>query len=148
MNSLLGQIGIIDVEDCAELTKLAISKFPKVIDPKKIAAYGGSHGGFLSAWLIGHPKYKDLWATACIRNPVLDMNYMRSATDIPDWIDACVLNRKINLANVSTEDVKLIHDRSPISVVNNVTVPTLFLIGENDLRVPPHQTYNYMNALK
>ena len=33
-------------------------------------------------------------------------------------------------------------------MVSNVTVPTLFLIGENDLRVPPHQAYNYMNALK
>jgi len=101
MDSLLGKIGINDVEDCAELTKLAINKFPTVIDPKRIAAYGGSHGGFLSAWLIGHPQYKDLWATACIRNPVLDMNYMRSATDIPDWIDACVFNRKLDLANVS-----------------------------------------------
>ena len=65
MNSLLGNIGVNDVEDCGELTKLALEKFKHVIDEKKVAAYGGSHGGFLSAWLIGHPKYKDLWATAC-----------------------------------------------------------------------------------
>ena len=41
-----------------------------------------------------------------------------------------------------------IHERSPISVVHNVTAPTLLLIGESDMRVPPHQAFNYMNALK
>jgi acylaminoacyl-peptidase len=117
MNSLLGNIGVNDVEDCGELTKLALEKFKHVIDEKKVAAYGGSHGGFLSAWLIGHPKYKDLWATACMRNPVLDMNYMRSATDIPDWIEACVLNRELDFGKATPEDVLKIHERSPISVV-------------------------------
>ena len=117
MNSLLGNIGINDVEDCGELTKLALEKFKHVLDEKKVAAYGGSHGGFLSAWLIGHPKYKDLWSAACLRNPVLDMNYMRSATDIPDWIEACVLNRELELGKATAEDVLKIHERSPISVV-------------------------------
>jgi acylaminoacyl-peptidase len=105
LNSLTGNIGVLDVEDCGDLTQLALEKFSSVIDPKKIAAYGGSHGGFLGAWLVGHLKYKHLWATAVVRNPVLDMNYMRSATDIPDWIEAYVLNRSIDLSKLSSEDV-------------------------------------------
>ena len=55
MNSLLGTIGVNDVADCGNLTQLALDKFATVLDPKRVAAYGGSHGGFLSAWLVGHP---------------------------------------------------------------------------------------------
>jgi len=49
---------------------------------------------------------------------------------------------------LTTEDVKLIHERSPISVVHNVTAPTLLMVGDVDLRVPPHQSVKYMHALK
>jgi acylaminoacyl-peptidase len=42
----------------------------------------------------------------------------------------------------------MIHERSPISVVGNVKAPMLILVGEVDLRVPPHQSYRYMHALR
>ena len=138
MNSLLGNIGINDVEDCGELTKLALSQYADIIDSSKVAVYGGSHGGFLSGWLIGHPKYKHLYSAAAVRNAVLDMNYMNAATDIPDWIAACVFNKSLDESVLTTEDVKIIHERSPVSVVHNVTTPILLMVGEVDLRVPPH----------
>lgn len=42
----------------------------------------------------------------------------------------------------------MIHQRSPISVVHNVKTPMMIMVGEVDLRVPPHQSYRYMHALK
>ncbi len=53
---------------------------------------GGSHGGFLTGWLIAHPNYYQLFKSAAVRNPVLDMSYMVVSTDIPDWIFACTSN--------------------------------------------------------
>lgn len=126
------------MEDCGELTKLALEKFKDILDPTKVAVTGGSHGGFLTGWLIGHPKYKDLWTVAAARNAVLDMNYMNASTDIPDWISACVFNKPLDQTVLTTEDVKTIHERSPISVVHNVKTPTLLMVGEIDLRVPHH----------
>jgi len=76
LDSLLGHIGSRDVEDCGNLTKMAIEKFSNVVDPKRVCVEGGSHGGFLTGWLIGHPEFKDLWAGACLWNAVLDMTYM------------------------------------------------------------------------
>lgn len=35
-----------------------------------------------------------------------------------------------------------------MSLVANVTTPTQLLIGDKDLRVPPHQAYFYEAALK
>lgn len=96
MDSLLGTIGINDVEDCGELTLKAIKKFESIVDPTKVAVTGGSHGGFLTGWLVGHPAYKDIWASAAVRNAVFDMNYMNASTDIPDWIAACVFNKDLN----------------------------------------------------
>lgn len=119
-----------------------------MVDPKKVAVTGGSHGGYLTGWLTGHPKYKDLWACSAVRNAVLDMNYMNASTDIPDWIQACVFNEPLDQSCLTTEQVKMIHERSPISVVHNVKAPMLIMVGEVDLRVPPHQSYKYMHALK
>jgi len=76
LDSLLGHIGSRDVEDCGNLTKMAIEKFSNFVDPKRVCVEGGSHGGFLTGWLIGHPEFKDLWAGACLWNAVLDMTYM------------------------------------------------------------------------
>ena len=56
-----------------------------------MGVYGGSHGGFLTGWLIGHPEYSKLFSAGILWNPVLNMSYMVASTDIPDWVHACVL---------------------------------------------------------
>ena len=64
------------MEDCGNLTKLALKNLKDKVDEKRVCVYGGSHGGFNTAWLIGHPEFKDMWAAAGIWNAVLDMTYM------------------------------------------------------------------------
>jgi dipeptidyl aminopeptidase/acylaminoacyl peptidase len=39
-------------------------------------------------------------------------------------------------------------DNSPLKYVSNVKTPTLFLVGERDVRVPPPQSYEMHRALK
>jgi acylaminoacyl-peptidase len=92
----LGNIGVTDVYDAGEMTKKALESFPDQIDPTKLGVYGGSHGGFLTSWLVGHPDYKDLYAAAVSWNPVLNMSYMVASTDIPDWMYACCKNEPHN----------------------------------------------------
>jgi dipeptidyl aminopeptidase/acylaminoacyl peptidase len=70
--------------------------FSRIVDPKRLCVEGGSHGGFMTGWLIGHPKYKDMWVAAGIWNAVLDMQYMLASTDIPDWIYACCCNKELS----------------------------------------------------
>ena len=61
LNSLLGNIGVNDVQDVGDLTKKAIEMFPDIIDENRLGVEGGSHGGFLTGHLIGQPDYKDMW---------------------------------------------------------------------------------------
>ena len=76
MDSLLANIGNRDVHDCGTLTKQIVRDERFDVDKTRVCVEGGSHGGFLSAWLIGHPAYKDMWCAAGIWNAVLDMTYM------------------------------------------------------------------------
>ena len=87
---------------------------------------GGSHSGFLG----GHVIAKDKRYKACvIRNPVTNIASMYNVTDIPDW---CV-------AETASDSIQIMFDKSPMSLVNQITTPTLFLIGDQDKRVPPSQ---------
>ena len=107
LESLLGHIGSRDVEDCGDLTRKALEKFGDIVDDKRVGVEGGSHGGFMTGWLIGHPAYKDMWAAAGIWNGVLDMSYMVQSTDIPDWIFACCSNKELsNFGEITVEDNK------------------------------------------
>ena len=83
-----------DIEACR--IRKAIEKFADRVDADKVALTGGSHGGFLTGWLSGHLKYRDIWKATCVRNAVFDMNYMNSCTDIPDWIIACCFNKELD----------------------------------------------------
>jgi acylaminoacyl-peptidase len=44
------------------------------LDPARVAACGGSHGGFLSLHLVG--QYGDLFKAAAVRNPVTNIATM------------------------------------------------------------------------
>jgi len=55
-----------------------------LFDRNRVAIVGGSHGGFLSAHMIG--QFPDLYKVACMRNPVFELISMFYTSDIPDWI--------------------------------------------------------------
>jgi len=50
---LLGFIGTKDVEDCHNILKQALMKYP-CLDSSRVSLFGGSHGGFLVAHLTSY----------------------------------------------------------------------------------------------
>ena len=103
-NSLIGNVGINDVEDCGELTLKAIERF-SFIDPKKVFVSGLSYGGCLAGNLIGNLKYKHIFRAANARNPIFDFIYMSKASDEPDWVTSCVLNKEFDYI-LSEEEIQ------------------------------------------
>lgn len=92
---MLGHIGERDIEDVGELIKKTLNQYSDIVDSSKVGLYGASHGGFATGWLIGHPSYKDMFKAAVLWNPVINMSYMVSSTDIPDWIYSCCLDNDL-----------------------------------------------------
>ena len=74
LQSLPGNIGTNDVEDCVAALDLVVGK--RYVDASKVAVFGGSHGGFLSAHLVG--QYPDRFRAAILRNPVCNISLMVS----------------------------------------------------------------------
>jgi len=140
VEKLLGQAGTLDVNDCIasvwHLVKLGISKE----GPGLQFVTGGSHGGFLTAHLIG--QFPDTFTAASARNPVISPD--PSSTDIPDWY----FTEFGETFKPSSQLIPPPVAAFPISHVDKVRARVLLLIGEQDQRVTPIQGKNYYHALK
>ena len=142
IQSLIGNVGDVDVKDVQYAAEQVASEF------KHVVVMGGSHGGFLTAHLIG--QFPHFYKAAVMRNPVIDMSSMVGSSDIPDW---CFVESGLEYDSYSppvpdTQAVATMLDKSPIKYLNQVTCPSLLLIGAKDLRVPPSQGIRYYKMLK
>ncbi|XP_076468947.1 LOW QUALITY PROTEIN: acylamino-acid-releasing enzyme-like [Babylonia areolata] len=144
INSLLGNVGNFDVKDCI----LAMQRVQEmgVVDTQNTFVYGGSHGGFLSAHLIG--QYPDQFRAASMRNPVTNLTAMAAPTDIPDWVFT-EAGLKFEYSSLAKDDyLATLWNASPVSHVDSVKTPVMLHIGLKDLRVPPSQGLEYYKMLK
>ena len=109
------------------------------IDPLRLGVMGGSYGGFLTSWTIGHT---DRFKAACSERAVNDQWGMFGTSDIGHIFN------KVELGALPWEDLAPYVERSPISYVKNVTTPLLILHSEDDLRCPMGQAEQLFVALK
>jgi dipeptidyl aminopeptidase/acylaminoacyl peptidase len=97
------------------------------IDAKKLGVTGGSGGGLLTNWVVGHT---DRFAAAVSQRDIaswIDWWYTADFTLFqPNWFKAPPFQDQ--------EDFKA---RSPITYINDVKTPSMFILGENDSRTPP-----------
>ena len=109
------------------------------VDSEQLFVTGGSGGGVLTAWIVGKT---DRFRAAVVAKPVInwasfvltaDLNYFFATT----WFDAA-----------PWEDYESYWKRSPLSLVGNVSTPTMLLTGEEDYRTPMSETEQYYQALK
>ncbi|MEK6337420.1 MAG: S9 family peptidase [Acidobacteriota bacterium] len=107
------------------------------IDERNLFVTGGSGGGVLSSWIIGHT---DRFAAAVVMKPVTNWYSFVGTTDGADWY--------YNFKKLPWDDPSEHLRRSPITYVGNVKTPTLLIDGELDLRTPIAETEQYYRALK
>lgn len=107
------------------------------IDEKRLYVYGGSGGGVLTSWIIGH---NNRFAGAGVLCPVIDWFSFVGTTDGAGWYR--------NFKKLPWEDPSEHIARSPLMYAGNVKTPTLLMTGVLDLRTPISQTEEYYMALK
>lgn len=146
VKSLPGNCGDYDVKDCYNSLQDAIKKFGNNSKNLKSFVRGGSHGGFLTLSLIA--QYPDTFSSAIALNPVVNIATMVTSTDIPDWCYTEVSLDPLSHSAPTTDFLLSAFESSPISLVENIKTPTLLLVGQNDLRVPPSQAREMYYALK
>lgn len=107
------------------------------IDEKNLFVTGGSGGGVLTSWIVGHT---DRFAAAVSMKPVVNWYSFVGTTDGADWY--------YNFKRLPWDDPTEHLRRSPLAYVGNVKTPTMVLTGDLDLRTPMEQTEQYFRALK
>ncbi|MCH7874009.1 MAG: S9 family peptidase [Gemmatimonadetes bacterium] len=109
------------------------------VDAENLFVTGGSGGGVLSAWIVGKT---DRFRAAAVQKPVINWYSFVLYSDGPGFF------YKYWFPGLPWEYQEQYMARSPISLVGNVTTPTMLITGERDHRTPIAETEQYYAALK
>lgn len=109
-----------------------------IADPNRLAVMGWSYGGYMTAWVITQTtRFK----AAAVGAGLTNLWSMWGTNDIPSTLDDYFSGSPWRRFDAYLK-------RSPLAHVSKVTTPTLFLHGENDVRVPIGQAQEMYSALK
>jgi dipeptidyl aminopeptidase/acylaminoacyl peptidase len=109
------------------------------LDPKKLCVTGGSGGGLLTAWVIGHT---DRFAAAVSQYPVT--NWITQA----GTADGGYTHSALWMKTLPWDDPKQFIEHSPIFFAKNFKTPTMVITGEADRRTPIAESEELYFALK
>ena len=104
------------------------------VDPHRIAAWGGSYGGYLTALALA--RSSDLYAAGFDMHGVHDWNL-----EIPNWVSSYNPNAHPDFARIAYES-------SPIASVSTWRSPVLLVHGDDDRNVPFAETVELADALR
>lgn len=107
------------------------------VDPERMAVTGGSYGGYLTAWIIGHDQR---FKAAVAQRGVYNLISMRGTTDIPLFND-------FESGFTPWENINSLWEQSPLAHVPNIHTPLLIEHSEQDYRVPMEQAEQLFQAL-
>jgi dipeptidyl aminopeptidase/acylaminoacyl peptidase len=109
------------------------------IDQRRMGVTGGSYGGYMTVWIIGHTnRFKAAVSQRCVSN----LTSMWGSSD-GNWVFQQIFGNKTPF-----EDVEVFWKHSPIAYIGNAKTPTLIIHSENDLRCPIEQSEQVFVALK
>ena len=122
-----------------EFTDECIKRYPG-IDKERLGVTGGSYGGYLVNWIIGHTNR---FKAAVSQRSISNLISTSLIIDIGDRIlrQSCGKNTPWNHEEVLWE-------MSPLKYAKNVVTPTLFLHSDEDYRCYIGEAFQMFTALK
>ncbi len=126
-----------DYEDLMSVVDAAIGSGH--LDPARLFVTGGSGGGVLTAWIVGKTGR---FRAAAVQKPIINWSSAVLTTD------AYAFMSRYWFGKMPWEDPQAYWRRSPLSLVGQVTTPTLVMVGEADLRSLPSEAEQFYQALQ
>lgn len=121
---LSGRFGTIDYDDLMAFCDKALEAYPDM-DEHRMGVTGGSYGGFMTNWIIGHTGR---FAAAVSQRSISNFVSMEGTSDI-----GTLFARGQILATTHT-NVDKMWQQSPLKYADKCTTPTLFIHAEQDYR--------------
>lgn len=133
-----GKYGTVDYEDLMEFTDVILEKYD-FIDKDRLGVTGGSYGGFMTNWIIGHT---DRFKAAASQRSISNWISKFGTTDIGYYF---VEDQQ---AATPWSDVDKLWFHSPMKYADQATTPTLFIHSEEDYRCWTPEAIQMFTALK
>jgi dipeptidyl aminopeptidase/acylaminoacyl peptidase len=117
--------GTVDYEDVMAVVDEALQRFD-FCDPERLGVLGGSYGGYMTSWIVGHTdRFRAACSERAVNNFVLeggssDISHATKSFVGAHWFEAPEAYLKL----------------SPSTYAANITTPLLILHSEDDLRCP------------
>jgi dipeptidyl aminopeptidase/acylaminoacyl peptidase len=109
------------------------------IDTQRLFVTGGSGGGVLTAWIVGHT---DRFRAAVVVKPVINWTSFVLTGDMNNYF------YRYWFGEFPWDDIQAYWKRSPLAYVGNVKTPTMLMTGEVDYRTPSSEAEQFYQALK
>ncbi|MCX6646637.1 MAG: S9 family peptidase [bacterium] len=129
--------GTKDYEDLMKFTDLIVRK--PYIDKDRVGVTGGSYGGYMTNWIIGHTNR---FKAAVTQRSVSNLISMWGSSDF-NWVFQESFGNKPPWENVAN-----FWKQSPMKYIGNAKTPTLVIHNEMDLRCQIEQGEQIFVALQ
>lgn len=132
-----GKYGTIDYSDLMKFTDVVLEKYPD-IDRERLGETGGSYGGFMSNWILGHT---DRFKAIATQRSIYNWVSFWGTSDIGPYFasDQC---------GAGIDNLEALFHRSPMEeILKNAKTPTLIIHSDKDYRCPVSEGYQLYSAL-
>lgn len=135
---IYGKYGKVDYQNVMQFTDEVLAAYPD-LDPERVGVAGGSYGGFLTNWIIGHTgRFK----AAVSQRSISNWTTMEYLSDIGYFFT------KAELGVDTLSDAEAVWDMSPLKYAGQVSTPTLFIHSYEDFRCAYAEAVQMFSALK
>jgi dipeptidyl aminopeptidase/acylaminoacyl peptidase len=128
-----------DYDDVMAVVDAAIERFGDIIDADRLGVMGGSYGGYLTGWIIGHT---DRFKAAVSERSCNNLFTFAHTSDIGATFPAGYIGAS------HLDDPEEFLRQSPVTYYRDMATPLLILHSENDLRCPIEQAEDLYVRLK
>jgi dipeptidyl aminopeptidase/acylaminoacyl peptidase len=129
--------GGMDFQDIMAGVDAALKQYPWV-DANDLGVTGGSYGGYMTNWIVGHTnRFKAAVTLRSVSNFISDEGTRDGAYGHEEYFKGPLF-----------DDFEQYWDASPLKYARNVKTPTLVLHSDNDFRVPIEQGEQWFRALQ
>ena len=133
-----GSYGTRDYDDLMEGLDFALKKFPR-IDGGRLGVAGGSYGGYMTNWMVGHT---DRFKAAVTDRSIANWVSMWGVSDIGPHFTTDQMG-----GDPWSAEEKLMAD-SPLRYAPNVKTPLMLIHSMEDYRCPLPEGVQFFTALK
>lgn len=133
-----GKYGTIDYDDIMKFTDRVLEEYT-CIDKDRVGVTGGSYGGFMTNWIIGHT---DRFKAAASQRSISNWISKFGTTDIGYYFNYDQIGAS------PWDNQEKLWDHSPLKYAHRVKTPTLFIHSEEDYRCWLVEGIQMFTALK